>query len=38
MPNCCRIMYDAQRAGDQVLIKPPSGVGASVTIRYSLPR
>ena len=38
MPNCCRIMYDEQRAGDQVLSKPPSGKGASVTIRYRLPR
>ena len=38
MPNCCRIMYDAQRAGDQVLSKPPSGMGALVTIRYRLPR
>ena len=28
MPNCCRIMYDAQRAGDHVLGKPPSGTGA----------
>jgi 5-methylcytosine-specific restriction protein A len=38
MPNCCRIMYEAQRAGDQVLSKPPSGKGASLTIRYRLPR
>ena len=38
MPNCCRIMYDEQRAGDQVLSEPPSGTGALVTIRYRLPR
>ena len=38
MPNCCRIMYDAQKTGDRVLVAPPKGNGASVTIRYALPR
>jgi hypothetical protein len=40
MPNCCQVMK-AQLAldyGDTVLDEPESGQGASLTIRYRLPR
>jgi 5-methylcytosine-specific restriction protein A len=38
MPMCCDAMYDEQRASDACLLSPPKGKGASLTIRYSLPR
>ena len=38
MPSCCNVMYEEQRAGDKVLSSPPKGRGASLTIRYKLPR
>lgn len=38
MPSCCDAMYEAQRAGDTVLSRPPKGKGASLTIRFKLPR
>ena len=39
MPVCCDAMYDEQRAGDICLPEgPPKGKGASLTIRYALPR
>ena len=38
MPVCCEVMYRTMKAGDQVLSAPPKGKGASVTIRYGLPR
>lgn len=40
MPLCCRVMRDAvdRVAGDVILNEPPSGQGASLTIRYVLPR
>jgi 5-methylcytosine-specific restriction protein A len=38
MPICCDAMYEAQKAGDRVTLKPPKGKGASLTIRYRLPR
>jgi 5-methylcytosine-specific restriction protein A len=38
MPSCCDAMYDEQRAGDEIVQKPPKGKGASLTIRYKLPR
>jgi hypothetical protein len=40
MPNCCQVMK-AQLAldcGDVVVNEPPSGQGATLTIRYRLPR
>jgi 5-methylcytosine-specific restriction protein A len=40
MPKCCQVMK-AQLAldlGDVVLHEPPSGQGATLTIRYRLPR
>ena len=36
MPVCCQVMKADIRAGDKVL--PPNGQGASLTIRYKLPR
>jgi hypothetical protein len=38
MPSCCLAMYDEQRADDEIVYKPPKGKGASLTIRYRLPR
>ena len=34
MPVCCDVMYGAMRGDDEVLSAPPSGKGATVTIRY----
>lgn len=38
MPLCCHIMRKNMLPGDVVLQEPPSGQGASVVIRYRLPR
>lgn len=38
MPLCCNVMNEATRAGDKVLSAPPSGKGATLVIRYKLPR
>jgi len=40
MPVCCRVMRAALApdAGDLILQEPPSGQGATLTIRYVLPR
>lgn len=38
MPQCCGVMRGEMRPGDEVLQEPPSGQGASLTIRYQLPR
>ncbi len=40
MPVCCDVMKAAiaSDVGDRVLQDPPSGQGASLTIRYVLPR
>ena len=40
MPICCHVMYTALAldAGDVILEEPPTGQGASLTIRYVLPR
>jgi len=40
MPNCCSVMRQAMAAdaGDSILEEPPGGQGASLTIRYTLPR
>lgn len=38
MPSCCNAMYAEQRATDNILSQPPKGKGASLTIRYKLPR
>ncbi len=40
MPTCCGVMRGAfaPDAGDMILEEPPSGQGASLRIRYVLPR
>jgi 5-methylcytosine-specific restriction protein A len=40
MPNCCQVMKAAiaEDAGDEIREQPASGQGASLTIRYILPR
>lgn len=38
MPVCCRVMKKNMQAADQILKQPPKGKGASLTIRYKLPR
>lgn len=38
MPSCCDALLDAQRTRDTIMAKPPKGKGASLTIRYNLPR
>ncbi|MBI4524721.1 MAG: hypothetical protein HY695_13030 [Deltaproteobacteria bacterium] len=36
MPVCCQVMKGRMQKGDEVLDQPPSGQGASLTIRYHL--
>lgn len=38
MPVCCQVMRSTMVAGDTVIDEPPSGKGASLAIRYRLPR
>ena len=38
MPTCCGAMREDMRPGDTVRSSPPKGRGASLTIRYRLPR
>ena len=38
MPNCCQVMWGLFAEGDEVLYSPPSRQGASLEIRYRLPR
>ena len=38
MPMCCQIMREAMTSGDVIVNEPPSGSGATLTIRYRLPR
>lgn len=38
MPTCCDVMRQAMQPGDEVLAEPPKGRGASLKIRYRLPR
>jgi 5-methylcytosine-specific restriction protein A len=38
MPSCCEAMYDEMRAGDEIVEAPPKGRGATLRIRYRLPR
>jgi len=38
MPLCCKIMKQNMKQGDQILQQPPSGQGATLLIRYKLPR
>lgn len=36
MPSCCNAMYKLMKTKDEVLDAPPSGMGASLTIKYYL--
>jgi hypothetical protein len=38
MPICCDVMRTTTRDGDSIVDGPPKGVGASLTVRYLLPR
>lgn len=38
MPVCCDAMHDEMKAGDLIVTQPESGKGASLVIRYKLPR
>ncbi len=38
MPSCCDAMYEEQDARDVIVSAPKRGKGASLTIRYALPR
>jgi hypothetical protein len=38
MPVCCAVMRGEMNPGDVVLDQPLKGNGASLTIRYELPR
>jgi 5-methylcytosine-specific restriction protein A len=38
MPVCCSVMKKNMKSGDIVLHEPPSGKGATVKIRYKIPR
>ena len=40
MPVCCEVMMRAiaEDTGDRILERPESGQGASLTVRYVLPR
>ena len=38
MPNCCQVMRSAMMDGDAILSEPPKGAGATLTIRYLIPR
>jgi hypothetical protein len=38
MPLCCGVMREEMQPGDVILQEPPKGTGASLTIRYFLPR
>lgn len=36
MPQCCETMRRMMQIGDVVISAPPSGLGASLTIRYQV--
>jgi hypothetical protein len=38
MPMCCEAMLSEKRASDEIVFEPLKGKGASLTIRYRLPR
>ncbi len=38
MPICCSVMKNHMKTGDIILHEPPSDQGASLIIRYKLPR
>jgi hypothetical protein len=38
MPVCCGVLRRMMQRGDEILSEPPSGQGATLTIRYNLSR
>jgi hypothetical protein len=38
MPVCCSVMRDFMEEKDEVITSPPKGQGATLLIRYVLPR
>jgi hypothetical protein len=38
MPQCCDVMRQEMQDGDEVIHTPDKGQGASLTIRYKVPR
>jgi hypothetical protein len=38
MPICCDVMLNAMNLGDEILRQPPKGKGATLEIRYLIPR
>jgi len=38
MPICCDVMYAEMKTDDSIISQPESGKGASVVVRYKLPR
>lgn len=38
MPVCCQVMHAQHRNGDVIVFQPAEGKGASLTMRYKLPR
>ena len=38
LPACCRVMRRNMKPGDEILHQPPKGAGATLVIRYALPR
>lgn len=38
MPVCCSVMKKMMKTGDEIISQPPSGQGATLKIKYRLPR
>jgi hypothetical protein len=38
IPDCCQVMKRLMESGDTIVHSPPKGAGASLVIRYILPR
>jgi hypothetical protein len=38
MRTCCEALTSEMRSGDRIVQSPPKGYGASLTVRYTLPR
>lgn len=38
MPLCAEVMKATMKPGDKIIVEPPGGAGATLAIRYKLPR
>jgi len=38
MPLCCLVMKEMMAKKDEIIQEPPSGMGATLVIRYNFPR